>query len=357
MPHMSLPLAACLVAALLFGASTPASKALLAPMGPVVLAGLLYLGAALGVLPAVLSKGWQRRRVTRANLLRLAGAVVFGGVLGPLLLLAGLSLSPSASVALWLNLETAATSVLARLVFREDVGPRTWAAAFVVLAACVLLASPNDFAAGLPALLVAAACACWGLDNNLTSLIDEFTPAETTFVKGVVAGGVNLCLGLALGRGAPGPDGWPGGAPAVAGLLVAAGGLAVGAVGYGLSLVLYVAGAQRLGAVRSQMAFATAPFFGLLLSWAALGEPVSAMQVSAGGAMLAAVWFAHREQHAHRHVHRATRHIHSHDHDDPHHQHDHPGLVPGTRHTHEHDHGPIEHEHPHRPDVHHRHDH
>lgn len=338
------PIVSCLLAALLFGASTPASKILLGPVGPLTLAGLLYLGAALGVLPAALRKGPRRMRADPRNALRLAGAVVFGGVLGPVLLLWGLSRAPSASVALWLNLETVATAVLAWAVFRENVGARTWAAAGLVLAGSVLLASPEGFAVGLPALLVALACTCWGLDNNLTSLIDGFTPAQSTFVKGLVAGAVNLGLGLALEETSFVPA-------------AVAGALGVGVLGYGLSLVLYVAGAQQLGAMRSQLAFATAPFWGVLLSWAVLGEPLTLPQAGAGALMLVALWLAHREAHAHRHSHREAHHVHAHAHDDSHHDHGHPGLPPGTWHTHGHDHAAVEHEHPHQPDVHHRHDH
>ena len=337
---MSLPFAApalwCLLAAALFGASTPVSKALLGGMGPLTLAGLLYLGAALATAP--FARGpWDRR-----ELRRLLGAVVFGGVLGPVLVLLGLRLAPAGSVALWLNLEAPATALLGWAFFKEHLGKRTVVAAILTWAAAVILAAPSGVGAWHAGALVAAGCLCWGLDNNLTAVIERLTPAQTTFAKGLVAGGVNLGLGLMLED-----------APTGAGPVVA--GLGVGTLAYGASIVLYVAGAQQLGATRAQMIFATAPFWGVLLAW--LTEPILAAQVVAGALMAGALALIYGERHVHAHRHEAIRHQHWHRHDDGHHDHPHPdGPVRGW-HAHEHEHAPVEHAHPHRPDLHHRHAH
>ena len=339
-----MPLLECLLAAALFGASMPASKALLEPMGPVMLAGLLYLGAAAATMPWA----WRDRRLVaradRRNLLLLGGAVLFGGGLGPVLLLVGLARAPAASVALWLNLETVATIVLAWAIFREHVHGRTWIAGALVFGASVLLAAPSGFGLGVAGLLVGLACLCWGLDNNLTAMIDRFTPAQTTFTKGLVAGTVNVALGLALDQG------WPG-------VGVTLGALVLGLFSYGLSLVLYIGGAQQLGATRSQMIFATAPFWGVLFAWTLLLEPLTAMQGVAAGLMALALWLNYTERHAHEHTHGPTIHTHLHRHDDGHHDHAHTDLPHQAWHSHEHPHRPATHTHPHRPDLHHRHEH
>ena len=332
----------CLVAAALFGASVPASKALVGPMGPLTLAGLLYAGAAVGVLPRALRD--RASRPDARNLRLIAGAVIAGGILGPVLYLAGLARAPAASVSLWLNMETAATAVLGLLVFREHVGRSGWIAALLVIAGGVVLASPGGFAAGPAALLVALACVAWGFDNHVTALIDRLSPAQSTLVKGVVAGAVNLGLGL-----------WAEGS--LPGLAVIAGALAVGALGYGLSIALYIGSAQQLGATRAQMVFATAPFWGVAIAWGVTGETIRIFQVAAALLMAAALVVLHRERHAHRHTHEARRHTHPHRHDDAHHTHTHPGLPAHVVHTHEHSHEALVHDHPHRPDLHHRHDH
>ena len=338
------PVLWCLLAAALFGASTPASKALLDGAGPLTLAGLLYLGAAIATAPFSLRGGSAGRRRDPANLRRLAGAVLFGGVLGPIALLAGLRMAPAASVSLWINLESVATAALAWLFFREHVDGRTAIASVAVVAAGIGLSAPEGFRFAPAALLVLGAAACWGLDNNLTATIDGYTPAQSTFVKGLVAGMVNLGLGLALDGPAPG---W--------GLV--AGALALGALAYGASIVLYIAGAQQLGATRSQMIFASAPFVGVALSWGVLGEPMLPAQIAAGLLMLGALALMLSARHGHAHTHTALTHTHIHRHDDGHHGHRHPDLPADAWHTHEHAHEPVAHAHPHQPDLHHRHPH
>lgn len=335
---MTLPFAVpalwCLAAAALFGASTPVAKELLGGIGPITLAGLFYLGAAVATAPFALGRPWDR-----SELGRLLGAVVFGGVLGPVLVLFGLRLAPAGSVALWLNLEAPATALLGWAFFREQVGARTWLAAGLTWLASVLLAGGAGAAAWQGAALVAAGCFAWGLDNNLTAVIERLTPAQTTFAKGLVAGLVNLGIGLAIEDG-------PRAGPVL-------GALGVGGLSYGLSIVLYVAGAQQLGATRAQMFFATAPFWGVLLSW--VREAVLVEQIVAGVLMAGALVLVYRERHGHAHTHEPARHTHWHRHDDGHH--DHHELPVRGWHAHPHDHEPVTHEHPHRPDLHHRHRH
>lgn len=336
------PILWCLLAAALFGASTPASKPLLGAVSPLQLSGLLYLGAAAAVAPWALS-GWRGfAGIDAKSAIRLGLAVLFGGVLGPALLLSALSISAAGSVALWLNLETVWTALLARQFFKEHMDRATWAAVGLVVAASLLL-SPASPGGGAAAGLVALACLAWGLDNNLTSVIDRFTPAQITFVKGAIAGALSLSLGLAF-------DPAPGGAAPIGF------GLLIGALSYGLSLLLYVAGAQQLGATRSQLVFSTAPAWGLCLSWFLLGEPVLPAQLLAAALMAAAIWLWNRQRHGHSHQHERLLHQHRHRHDDGHHDHAHEPPVRGW-HSHPHEHPPVRHSHPHRPDLHHRHEH
>ena len=334
-----------LVAAALFGASTPAAKALVGGLGPLSLGGLLYLGAALAVSPWALA-GRRRRRTLKAdrkNRSLLLGAVVLGGGLGPVLLLFGLSLAPAASVALWLNLETVATALLARWVFREHLHAPAWLAVVLIILASALLA-PTASGGSVALLLVALACFAWGVDNNLTSIIDRYAPAEITFAKGVGAGAVNLALGALTS------------APLTPSAAFAA--VGIGALSYGVSLLLYIASAQQLGAARSQLVFSTAPLWGIALAWLALREPMLSSQLAAAALIALALWLLYRERHEHEHGHQELTHTHHHRHDDGHHDHKHAeAVMPGVWHTHEHKHSPVTHSHPHQPDMHHRHEH
>lgn len=337
------PLVACLVAAALFGASSPASKALLGSLSLLTLAGLLYLGAALGVLPFSLQGGSATARRAPGNLARLAGVILFGGVVGPTLLLIGLARAPAASVSLWLNLEAPATALLGWAFFKEHIDRRVLVAVVVVTGASALLAGASGAALVPAALLVAGGCLCWGLDNNLSAAIDGFTPAQSTLAKGLAAGVTNLAAGALLD-----------GREMMLSSVGAA--LALGALAYGASIVLYVRAAQQLGAVRSQLIFSSAPFFGVLLSWIALREPVVWTQLVAAALMVFAVVLLHRERHEHAHTHAALTHTHWHRHDDGHHDHVHEQGLSGG-HVHEHTHETRSHAHAHRPDLHHRHDH
>lgn len=339
-------LSLALLSAVLFGAATPASKALLGSLEPFQLAGLLYLGAALGMTPLV---AFQRRavarlRLDRANAARLAGAVLFGGVLAPVLFLAALRLTLAGSVSLLLNLEMVATAVLGVALFHEHVGRLGWLGVGGVVAAGALVAGAGGWPGLVAALLMVAACACWGLDNNLTALIDGVTPARATLVKGAVAGAVNLAIGCAT-------------APLAAAPGVIAAGVAVGALSYGASIALYIAAAHELGATRAQAVFASAPFVGAVVAFAVIGEPFGAAHVAACLLLFPSLTALFLSQHAHAHVHEALEHVHSHRHDDGHHLHTHPGEPPELRHSHPHRHEPLAHAHPHWPDLHHRHVH
>lgn len=333
-----------LASAALFALATPLSKLLLRDLPPNLLAGLLYLGAAGALLPLVLRRRSQGQTIfphDRLNRRRLLGAVLFGGVIGPVLLLVGLKHALAASVSMWLNLETVATAVLAWLLFREHMGRWTWLGNLGVLSAGLLLGFGSDWAGWIGLACVAGAAIAWGLDNNFTALIDGISPEDSTFWKGLIAGATNLLIGLALTGGQVGGE-W----------LWA---LGLGAISYGASIALYIRAAQCLGATRSQMVFASSPFFGVLLSVLWLGEGLSALQIVAAAMLAGSIGLLFLDRHEHVHQHEPLTHEHEHRHDDAHHAHEHPGLSVDARHCHVHTHAAITHAHPHWPDLHHRH--
>ncbi|HBL15899.1 MAG TPA: EamA family transporter [Elusimicrobia bacterium] len=338
------PVLTALLAAALFGAATPACKPLLAAFSSFQLAGLLYLGAALATFPVLLLRGeaFSPLRMDRRNRGLLLSAVGWGGFLGPVLLLCGLKAASAASVSLWLNLELAATAVLGALFFKDKLGALGWAAAAGILAASATLAWGDGPAARNAGLWVAAACLCWGADNQCTALIDGMSPAGTTFWKGAIAGTFNLVLGLEFSPwlAAPGQIAWA---------------LAVGALAYGASIALYISAAQRIGATRGQLLFSSAPFFGVLFSWLLLAERLTVYHAAAGAILVASLGLLAGERHEHSHAHAEQEHSHAHSHDDPHHAHEHPEGAGAGVHSHPHRHRALTHAHRHWPDLHHRH--
>lgn len=342
-----LPTGLGLLSALLFGLATPASKLLLGEINPFLLAGLLYLGAAAGVTPLILRERalrQLRRRISSRQYLYIAGAVVGGGFLGPSLLLLGLRAAHAASVAIWLNMELVATAILGALLFHDHLDRNGWIGVLLALAAGLIMTVAEGQSGWTAALLVTAACFCWGFDNHCTALIDCLTPSRVTLLKGIFAGSVNVAIGLTLSTGFPAP-------------LVVGKALILGAFSYGASIVLYVVSAHQLGATRSQILFSCGPFFGVGLAALLLGEQLLPAHLAAVCCLAAAIYFSSRIRHDHEHTHQEHTHTHFHRHEDGHHDHEHPGRAETGPHAHAHTHRPLQHNHPHYPDLHHRHDH
>ena len=325
----------CALAAVFFGAATPATKLLVDDVGAVTLAGLLYLGAAIAVAPFTIRE--QRSSVTVEQRSRLLLAVVVGGGLAPVLLVLALDRTPAATVSLLLNLELVATALVARLLFREHIGGRAGVGIAVVVAGGVVLAGTSGTGLAAGALLVVGACLCWGVDNAVTASLDSYSPARITLTKGVVAGSVNVALGIALVGVPP------------ARLVLPA--LLIGAFGYGLSITLWITGARLVGAARGQVIFSLAPFVGALLAWPINGEGVTSTLAVAFAMSLAGVLIVSSANHQHRHTHEVFVHAHPIDVSDPHHSVAAIELMSG----HEHRHLVLGHEHEHLPDIHHRH--
>jgi len=339
-----------LLAAALFGASTPFAKLLLGAMGPTTLAGLLYLGAGGGLAIALATRALFGFRhveapLTVADWPWLAGVVIAGGLAGPILLMVGLRATPATSAALLLNLESLFTLLIAWLAFHENVDRRVGLGALAILAGAVVLSWQGDFGGLRPgALAVAGACLAWAFDNNLTRKLAAADPMMIVMVKGAVAGPVALAIAAAVGEPFPPP-----------GLAMAAG--IIGAIGYGGSLIGFVLALRHLGAARTGAYFATAPFLGAAMAVALLNETLTPQLIVAGALMLVGVYLHLTERHDHAHVHSFMSHEHRHTHDD-HHQHPHgPHDPPSEPHAHEHVHARLEHAHPHYPDIHHRHRH
>jgi drug/metabolite transporter (DMT)-like permease len=340
---------AALIAALLFGASTPLAKLLVGQITPILLAGLLYLGSGLGLwlIRLARDRGLAPTRLVAREWPWLVAAITSGGVLGPILLMYGLTRTSASSASLLLNLEAVFTALLAWLVFRENAGWRVvLGMAFIVGGGAILVWAPNAsvIGTGHGALAIAGAGLCWGLDNNLTRKVAASDALFIAAIKGLVAGITNCALALALGAHLPA---WP--------LLSAA--MTIGLAGYGVSLVLFILALRGLGSARASAYFSTAPFLGAALAVIIFHDPASGVFWLAALLMAAGVWLHLTERHEHEHGHAAMSHAHPHVHD-AHHQHQHAFDWDGSEpHSHPHAHAPLRHRHRHYPDLHHRHRH
>jgi len=348
------PLLHALGAAVLFGASAPLSKMLLVDIEPVVLAGLLYLGSGFSTgLLRFFRRVSEKEAPIEAGLSArdipwLAGAVIAGGMLAPILLLVGLRSTTAATASLLLNLESVATVLIAGFIFGEAIGRRIWwAIALITLAGITLsLNLTGEWGFSLGALAVIGACALWGLDNNLTRNVSAKDPLTIVVVKGIAAGSFSLVLGLVLGKSLPS-----------LGVIIQA--LMVGSLCYGVSIALFVLAMRNLGAARTGALFATAPFVGAALSFVLLREQPTSLFFGSLPLMILGAALMLSESHVHHHSHELEGHDHSHSHPDIHHSHYHGSLSPeeARTHAHWHTHPLVVHVHAHAPDLHHRHSH
>lgn len=348
------PVLQALAAAILFGASTPLSKVLLTKVDPIGMAALLYLGTGLGL--AILKGIGSRKtallraeaRITRQDLPWLAGAVISGGILAPIVLMVSLEKTPAATASLLLNFEGIATALIAFVIFREAIGRSIWLAVAAITAGSILLSwIPGGGLGFFPgALGILLACLLWGLDNNFTRHISAKDPRTIVMIKGLVAGFFNLAIWL-----------WNGGAVPAIGEILAA--MLLGFFSYGLGIVLFILALRGLGSARTGALYSIAPFVGAALSLIIFREMPGALFLAALPLMITGTALLAWENHEHEHVHDEHVHEHNHDHNDGHHDHAHKENTPkqAGAHCHEHRHATLRHAHAHAPDIHHRHVH
>lgn len=342
------PILFAILAAACYGVSSPVSKILLNEMPPALMAALLYLGAGLGMAAVNLlqnTKGKERSeaKMTKKELPYILGMIMLD-IAAPIALMFGLTMTTSANASLLNNFEIVATSLIALFIFKEAVGKRMWIAIAFITLSCFILSvediSSLSFSFG--SLLVLIACVCWGFENNCTRMLSLKDPLQIVVIKGLGSGIGALLIALALKEYS-------------LNTLYIIFALLLGFFAYGLSIYFYILAQRELGAARTSAYYAVAPFIGVGLSFAVLGQPITQSFVIALFIMVLGVYFASIEKHKHTHIHEVIEHEHRHNHSDSHHSHKHDYYV--TEHSHLHKHERKIHEHTHTPDMHHVHMH
>lgn len=334
-------------AGLLFGIATPFSKMLLSQMNPFELAGLLYLGAGIAMVPFVIKRGKNFIEIiaNKRQMKLILGVVIFGGLFAPVLLLMGLRIANSASVSIFLNMELVATAIIGVILFKDQIDRFSLIGLILTVLAGLITALSEGQSNIFAGLFVIGACICWGVDNNLTAIVDGITSQEMTFIKGIFAGSINLLIGLSISR-----------LPTIHSTILYA--IVLGMISYGISIVLYIITAQQIGATRGQILVATASFWGIFFAFLLLKSKITTAQIIAMIFLALGILFTSVLVHEHEHIHEEIEHIHMHSHNDGHHNHTHEYVVGlNVRHTHMHKHEKITHTHKHFPDLHHRHSH
>ena len=338
-----------ILAAALYGISSPVSKLLLVEIPPTLMAALLYLGAGFGMLIVNLIKVLRKQEQIEARMTQKEMPYVVGMILldiaAPILLMLGLTITTSSNASLLNNFEIVATALIALSVFKEAIGKRMWIAISLITISSIILSVKDfsNFSFSLGSILVIMACLCWGFENNCTRMLSLKDPLQIVVVKGFGAGIGSLIISMISKEYSRN----------VTYIALA---LLLGFVAYGLSIFFYIKAQRELGAARTSAFYAAAPFIGVLISWFILSEGITESFLIALIIMLVGTYFAVSEDHKHSHNHTKEVHEHKHNHNDGHHIHIHEQEVV-TEHSHEHTHESVEHKHTHLPDLHHRHSH
>lgn len=338
-----------ILAAALFGISSPVSKLLLTKVPPALMAALLYFGAGFGMLLISQIRAIGNRRTIEANITKKELPYVISMILldiaAPLCLMIGLTMTTSANASLLNNFEIVATSIIALVLFKEAIGKRMWTAIFLITLSSIILSfedfSSLSFSAG--SVFVLLACLCWGFENNCTRMLSLKDPLQVVVIKGFGSGSGSLVIALLLKQLSTN----------ILYILIA---LFLGFVAYGLSIYFYIIAQRELGAARTSAYYAAAPFIGVLLSIIIFGQQLQISFIVASIIMILGTYFAAAEHHRHLHTHEMLTHEHRHSHHDHHHTHTHDGFA-GDEHSHIHTHEAISHVHRHTPDLHHTHSH
>lgn len=338
-----------LMAAVLYGISAPLSKLLLVEIQPKLMAGLLYLGAGLGMTIFNVIQNGLKKTQKEAGLKRKDMPYVLGmvglDIAAPILLLMGLSITPSGSVVLLNNFEIVVTSLIALVIFKEAIGKRMWISIVLITVGTFILSIEdlNQLTFSTGALFVLAATLCWGFENNCTRMLSLSNPLQIVIIKGFGSGIGAILIAFFVGETS---------SKLIYILLT----MLLGFISYGLSIFCYIYAQRELGAARTSAFYAVAPFVGVFTSWVMLKETIHLNFMIALSFMIAGSYFGITELHGHKHGHEYILHEHNHSHDDLHHTHFHTDDKEDN-HSHIHEHEAIYHSHSHMPDMHHRHSH
>lgn len=278
-----------ILAAALYAINSPLSKILLEYMPPSLMAGVLYLGAGLGMgIIAIVRKCKKTQRVeaklTKSELPYVIAMVVLD-IAAPICLLFGLKSTMAVTASLLNNFEIVATAIIALVVFKEAISSRLWLGIVCVTLSCALLSFENieEFQFSFGSIFILIACVCWGFENNCTRKISSKDPLQIVLIKGLFSGLGSIIIGFCIGEKFA--SWWS---------VVAV--LAVGFVAYGLSIFFYVHAQRLLGAARTSAYYAIAPFIGVILSFIILHEVPHYLFFIALSVMMVGAWLCSQDK-------------------------------------------------------------
>ncbi len=258
------------LAATLYAINAPMSKLLLIEIPSTMMAGLLYLGAGIGMyILEKMNKNKDELPLTQKELPYIIAMVILD-IAAPIFLMIGLTRGSAANASLLNNFEIVVTSLIAFFIFQEAIRKRLWIAIVLVTISSILLSfedmSSLQFSWG--SLFILLACVCWGFENNCTRMLSYKNPAQIVIIKGFGSGFGALVLSLMIGERF-----------SHMGYIILA--LLIGFVAFGLSIYFYIYAQRTLGAAKTSTYYALSPFIGAGLSLIIFSERPSVIFIIA----------------------------------------------------------------------------
>ncbi len=262
-----------LTAAALYAINIPFSKLLLANIGPTALASLLYLGAGLGMAVTSIATSYAKKKSSLSDPIRILFAkgnriytvgMVILDIAAPIFLMYGIKYANSSNVSLLNNLEIAATSLIALIIFKEKISKTLFCGIILVIISGGLLSyeGAEGLSFSIDSLFVIAACICWGLENNCTKKLSHNDSNAIVITKGIFSGIGSLTLAIVSKESFP----------HIIYIIFA---LVLGYIAYGLSIKLYVMAQNVIGAAKTRAFYSVSPFLGVFFSFVFLKETAS----------------------------------------------------------------------------------
>lgn len=299
------------LAAVFYAVNIPLSKMLLNNVQSAFMAGLLYIGAGLGVgimYAFNFKKESKAERLTKNDFPYTIGMIVLD-IFAPILLMLGIKYGSASNASLLGNFEIVATTLIALLFFKEAVTKKLWCGIGLILIASIFLSveGKDSFQFSFGSLFVLLATCCWGLENNCTRRISEKSTYQIVVLKGLFSGGGSIAIALIIGEQIP----------HIQYIFIA---MLLGFVAYGLSIFMYIRAQRELGAAKTSAYYAIAPFVGSFLAFILLKEKVQMNYLIglafmiAGSAVVVADTLIRHHIHQHEHVitHEHDGYIHTH---------------------------------------------
>ena len=320
-----------LLAAVFYAVNVPLSKILMEKIEPTFMAAFLYIGAGIGIGIMALFNHNKRKsqNFTRSDLPYIFGMIILD-IAAPIFLMFGINTGSSSEASLLSNFETAATTIIAFLIFKESVSKKLWTAIFMITLSSIILSfeTLESFNFSVGAIFVIAATLCWGLENNCTKNLSSKSTYKIVILKGIFSGLGSLLIAIMMRENFPD----------IENICFA---LLLGFFAYGLSIFMYIRAQKVLGASKTSAFYASAPFIGAFLSFVLIGEQLTLKYLLALFSMIVGTFLIISDIFAEKHSHLHT-HMIIHTHDFKTHKH-------VIQHTHEHSHflGHVFHKHRH----------